>query len=231
MFWILHRKQEALFALYLLAAVGLLILGGLYGGPGGALIAWGIPSFALFPLYADRLYFAHVRRRVEKAKRAVPDDASRLAHLKNGGLLPGKKRRAGLAESAIVIVIIGLLATVACGCFDYADYTLRAKCSEAILACMELKAQVAEFAVKNGRLPKGLDELEKPVSAASKYVKLLQLRSDASIIASLQGEKEFEGRVIILQPTLEGSKVSWVCGTPDPGFYKHLPPSCRENLK
>jgi hypothetical protein len=108
---------------------------------------------------------------------------------------------------------------------------VRAKCSEALIAASALKAQVTESAIANGRLPRSSAELEPPPAAVeSKYVRSAELRQDATIVLRLQGVKEFEGRSIILRPSLEGTQVSWVCGTPDPAFFRYLPGSCRNEL-
>ena len=230
-FWVLHRKQEILFLTYFVAAAalfyaGLLATGSLEVG----LACWALLSFGLFPIYANGLYFLHARRLVEKAKRDLESPAERLDFLRNDGLPPGEKRRLRWPEWAVVAGFIGLLASVACGCGGYADYTLRAKCSEAVLACAQVKAQVDEFAMKNGRLPVNINELDQP-PPRNKWVKSMDLRRDATIVTTLQGEKAFEGKILVFRPVLEGGNVNWTCGTPDEKFYKYLPATCRNKLE
>jgi len=154
-----------------------------------------------------------------------------FAWLKNGGRVSGTRSGASWGVLAAVGGIIWLLASVSCACGG-GDYPLRAKCTEAVLASSAVKVQVTEFAIANERLPRSSAELEGPLATVqSKYVQSFELRPDASIVVRLQGEKQFEGRSIILRPSLEGTQVSWVCGTPDPAFYRYLPGSCRNELK
>lgn len=228
--WVLHRKQEALFGIYLVVAAALLIAGGSLGGWPGAALAWGIPGFAVFPIYANGLYYLYVRRRVRNVSRTTLGHEARIAWLENRGLAAGKRRGARWGACAAVGGGIWLLASVSCGCGG-ANYAVRAKCSEAMLASSALKMQVTEFAIANERLPRSSAELEGPPAAVeSKYVRSFELRPDATIVLRLHGTKEFEGRSIILRPSLEGTQVTWVCGTPDPAFYRYLPTSCRNEL-
>jgi competence protein ComGC len=145
---------------------------------------------------------------------------------------PGKRRGIRLVEALIVVGIIGILSAVTlCACGPPFDYTSRAKCSEAILACAELKTQIAEFAIKNGRLPASLSELNAPAAVKSPHVKSFELRRDASIFLRLQGAKEIDSRAVVLRPSLAETGVSWKCDSPDTALYKHLPAECRTQLE
>ena len=59
----------------------------------------------------------------------------------------------------------------------------------------------------------------------------MDLLQDATIVATLQGEKEFERKMLLLRPVLEGGRLTWVCGTPDESFYKHVTAECRHKLQ
>ncbi len=229
-FWVLHRKQSTLFFVYFVIALSLFV-GGVAGGSFKVGVAfWALLSFVVFPVYADGLYYLHARRLIDKAKQTEQDPAARILLLRNDGLPPGKKHGISWPEWSVVAIAIGTLAGVACGCGGYQDYTLRAKCAEAVLVCWQVKTQVNEFALKNGRLPASFNELEQP-PPRSTWVKSLELQQDATIVATLQGTKEFDGKMLVFRPTLDDGEVTWVCGTPEEmSFYKYLPAECRKKL-
>jgi hypothetical protein len=127
------------------------------------------------------------------------------------------------------LVFVAIIGFVVYAIHEVDDYHLRANISEAILACSQVKAQVNEFAKKNGRLPVSKAELEQPLSG-SQYLKSIDLRHDATLVATLQGEKEFDGKVLLLRPALDRGKVIWVCGAADESLRKYLPASCRNKL-
>jgi type IV pilus assembly protein PilA len=139
------------------------------------------------------------------------------------------QRGFNLVSLMLIVAVIGVVAaTNLCACFGGTDYALRAKCAEAIAACAEWKTQVVAFAIKSGRLPADKSELERvPAAPRIKHVRSIELLSDASIVTHLQGGKEFEGRWILMRPSLEGDKVIWACSTTDASLHKYVPAECR----
>jgi len=158
-----------------------------------------------------------------------------------------------LIELMIVIAIIGILAAVALPA--YQDYTIRAKVSEAVLACSACRTTVTEV-YQSSSSATGLPvagqwgcEAGSAASASSKYVQSVTTTATGVIIVTTSAASDlktaastyfylapFNSAGAAMSATDIGSSVSqWKCG-PTAGTggsgtvipAKYLPGSCRQ---
>jgi type IV pilus assembly protein PilA len=170
-----------------------------------ALGIYGAVVFLAVPAFADRLHFAFVRRRLA---RAAPGD--RLD-------APGARRMRG-AFAALLTAVLGLGAVV--GSASFADYSVRAKVSEALQVIAPLKTPVAEHWADKGKPPASFAELgvdpTSPLGTAA-------LGADASLTFTFSWPR-LAGRRVALTTADQGR--NWSCASPDiPGAC--LPRACR----
>lgn len=159
--WLLYRKMWA-YALsywFLLPIVLAFVAGVISAGQSdsmSALVAfnavyygaWSIISLVLLPMFANRLYFRHAKKKMAKIALRFPDREQQSLEL----------ARAGGTSSVIIIVlpilaifILGILAAIAIPA--YQDYTIRAQVSEGLSLSAAAKAAVAEYYLDVGEVP------------------------------------------------------------------------------
>lgn len=149
--WFCYRRMYGLALANFFAPV--LLLAALVMTRSDALVpyasgAYLVGVFVLLPVFADAIYFEHLKGRLERAR---PPSVW-----------------TGLAASGIVATSIGLiLMTMAA---SYGDFTDRAKMSEVVLAGSSMRTQVTEFHEQHGRLPAAADARTLDTSSMSKYV-------------------------------------------------------------
>lgn len=167
-----------------------------------ALIAasWLVP-----PLFADRLYYAEVRRLAATDKRPPPAGSSSVV--------------ATLAVQALVFVVVAIFLP------GYASYSYRARVNEALSLASAARAPAYEYFLEHGAFPPRLDDLA-PVS--STYVSKLELVDRGTVRATF-GERaaRLAGHTVSMVPAWKDNAiVAWTCRSDDlPNAC--LPASCR----
>ena len=164
-------------------------------------------SWVAPPLFADRLYFNHVRR--------LAGDAPPPKPAGSGAII------ATLAVQALVFIV------VAAAVPGYASYTYRQRVAEGLSLASAAKAPLMDYVIEKKELPARLDGL---AATSGTYVRSVELIERGTIRATF-GERaaRLAGRSILMVPTWkENEIVLWTCVSRDlPNAC--LPASCRTN--
>ncbi len=170
------------------------------------LMVFALPGWILPPLFANQVYFTHVRTLIRKTKRATG----------TGGY--------GGALALQALVVIGVMVAIP----SVAMYAYRSMVSEGISVAAAAKVPLQEYLNEHRRLPARIDEVTDKVS--SKYVDRLVLESGGTIRA-IFGDKarKLSGHSVSFIPEIkDGRIVDWVCRNSDLPD-QCLPSSCRRH--
>ncbi len=134
-----------------------------------------------------------------------------------------------LIEVMIVIGILGILLTI--GLPAYAEYSVRAKVSEGLMAMTAAKLAVSEYAFTEGTLPTSATSAGVG-SVDTKYVDSLSLNTSGAIIVDIdEAQVDAPGGVIqlVLEPTMSGNAIVWNCtpGSTDASHLIYVPSACK----
>lgn len=133
-YWLFYRKMWLWGTLYMLAPIPLSILY-VFLGPGTTELLYLLVVYIVIPLYANVIYYKHVKKKIAQACENAPDSSSALRQLENKG---------GTSPAVIIIAIIlfvltiplmGLLAVI--GMPAYEDYKQRSRVSEGLAIQVE----------------------------------------------------------------------------------------------
>lgn len=174
-------------------------------------------GYLLPPLFANRLYFRFVTRKIAAA-RARETDKNALVNLlqKNAGT-------GGYWGS--VLLMVGVVVVPLAALPNYGDYTTRAKISELLLAGAVYKTPTYEFFAANKRLPTKLEEIG-GFSGPGGKIKAVILEANGAIRV-VAGFAPLEGRSILFIPIQRGESLVWSCRSDDiPNTC--LPAECRK---
>ena len=195
----------------------------------------------LLPMYANALYFRHVRNLIDKMPRVYAQDPekkrSRLE--RDGGTGVGGMIAVCAALSFFYLFIIGALAAIAIPA--YQDYTIRAQVFEGLNLAAPVKAEIAEYWDKNLRWPEQADLAG--AGPIGKYVSSVGVASGSVVITyGNEANAALTGKRLVLLPGVDTrGRVHWICGNGSrpygvaaaDGPYgtdlanKHLPVHCR----
>ena len=134
-----------------------------------------------------------------------------------------------LIELMIVIGILGILLTI--GLPAYAEYSVRARISEGLMAMSPAKLAVSEYAMVEGTLPTSATSAGVG-SVNTRYVEGLSLNTSGAIIVDIdEAEVNAPGGVIqlVLEPMVSGNAIVWNCtasGT-DVSNLIYVPSTCK----
>ena len=219
--WFCYRRMYG-FAFINLLALGLLWINELFEGflvlllhpvPGGMLIgAYGLIAFVVVPVFADSLYFRHLKKRL----------ASACDQYENGTTYgPSKWTEVGAAGFGIVWVL-GLFLLP-----SYVGYTQRVKISKAIVIAGAMKTEVAEFYHSEKRLPTS-EEAKKfrnePEHSVARIKSLIYDGSAQMVVITMRDP--FPGKQFAMHVEIRDGALVWTCRTIDL-HEKYLPASCR----
>jgi hypothetical protein len=166
------------------------------------LIGWILP-----PLFADRIYFRHVRALAAKATDAVA--APRAADKTQ--TKTWKRYGTGGFVGALIVQLVLML-----GCAalfpSYSDYSLRLRVTEGVTAAEGAR----EYMKVHGRTPERPEEV-----GAGRYVSRIEFPADGTIRAVFgAAAKKLEGRSVSLVSHRVNGVLEWTCRSDD------LPNAC-----
>ena len=171
-------------------------------------LLYAVAVFILIPLIADSIYYRQLANRLADP-RATPRPPSAMT-------LVGA---VGMGVLWLCIVYVGVAPM-------YADYTPRAKVSEAVLAASATRTEVTDFFKKERRLP-GLAEAGRfRAERPSKYVETVAYEpAEKRIVVTLREVQP--GKRFAIYAAAQGDTLSWTCRTIDLE-NKYLPGACRQ---
>ncbi|MEJ2128762.1 MAG: pilin [Woeseiaceae bacterium] len=182
-------------------------------------------AFILLPMFANRLYFAHAKRKADKVAGIISSEEQQAIELARIG---GTSNVALVVAPLFIIMLIGILAAIAIPA--YQDYTIRAQVSEGLNLAGGAKAAVTEYYQDTGSLPADnmAAGLADPQQISGNYVASIFV-DDGVIVVTYGGQAHtiLSGNSIVLSPdTTNAGVITWDCGsaTIQP---KHLPAACR----
>ena len=247
--WFLYRKMWAVglvnlfWPLILIIAVGL-IAAILRPESSVALAGFALllilPSI-LLPIYANALYWRHVRKQIEDLPASVAGvPEQRRARLeRNGGTSPGATAGVLVGVGFFGIFVVGILAAIAIPA--YQDYTIRSQVVEGLNLASPVKHRVAEHWATHQSWPQQADlGNDAPIG---KFVTSVNVASGSIVITygdaahtNIAGQ-----RLVLLPGVTNDGEVVWACANaplpegvnPGDGPYgsdvpdKYLPSSCR----
>ncbi len=181
-------------------------------------------GFVLMPMFANRLYFGHVKSKVDKIS---------SLNLSEGQMAEELARKGGtswLGFIFILIPIIGILAAIAIPA--YQDYTLRAQVAEGLSLAGPAKVAVAEYYEDNGSLPANNTEagLAEPGEYNGNYVQSVSIDNGDVVVTYGGGQANsyLQGATLVQFPEVgEGRMEGWGCYSEDLP-PKWVPAACRE---
>lgn len=232
-FWLLYRKMWLNAFLYWFALpTALIVLSGIVAATidaGMAIVfyygAYFVIAFIVFPLYANRLYYAHAQSKVRHVESLNSSPAEQTARLVKIG---GTSNVVLIVLPIILIAVIGILAAIAIPA--YQDYTIRAQVAEGLNLSSRAKQGVTLYYEDIGELPSdnasaGLPE---PHQVNGNYVSSVEvIDGDVIITYGNQAHSIIDGETLILSPYAETSNyVEWECYSPSISA-RHLPSACR----
>lgn len=170
--WCLYRKMWLWALLYWLSFVVLGIGDGILVAVSGEEDAFPVftvlgfmAALTIVPMYADALYFHHLRGKIHSIERSVADPELRIPLIASAG------GTSGIIVLVIVIMVgiavLGILAAVAIP--SYQDYTARAQITEGIGLTSQYKQSLADYYSDNGSFS-GLGTNDLHGARSGKYV-------------------------------------------------------------
>lgn len=229
-YWMLHRRMWLAAAAYIAApallafllAFALVLLMGEHG-PAGLItnvVVFGLTLLAP-PMLANRLYFGHCRKLVERVSHSGVKRSVALMRVRAKG---GTSLVAAVVIAMLLgVAVIGVLAAVALPA--YQDYTTRAKATEALMSGDAVRSELSAHHARTGRLPRSLEEAGIAAPYHSPYLR--ELAYDAST-GELQyhvdtGRRQF---LVTMTPRVSAQRVVWNCRV-GAGAERWVPVHCR----
>lgn len=169
------------------------------------LVVYFVCVFVLVPILADSLYYRHLAARLQKAKPP--------------SIWTGTSAAALVLAWFVTFFVVFLLPS-------YADYTPRAKVSEAILTASAMRTQVTEFYQNHGRLPNAAEAARFAAEPQSARVQSIAWDAERRAIVVTMRDP-FPGKRLALRFVEQDGQLTVKCGPIDLD-KKHLPGSCRD---
>lgn len=232
-FWMLYRKMYMWWLLYwfglpilmvlvtgVIAAVVSPEMGAAFYYAGYILVA-----FILLPMYANKLYYNHVKGKVAKMAATTLSEEQQAQELARTG---GTSGAVMVVVPIVLIALIGILAAISIPA--YQDYTVRAQVAEGMSLANTAKSAVTGTYLDVGSLP--IDNADAGLPDANaisgNYVSRVEI-VDGAIIVSYGGDAHtaINGKTLEFQPVVgDSDALTWICGSSTIAD-KHLPMSCR----
>lgn len=230
--WLLYRKMWFYaFAYIILLPVALtiaftalgLVIGEVPADAAFQLVYIGI-VFVAVPIFANRLYFKHARRRVAKVHAGTGGgSASAQALAAAGGT------NLGPPLLLLIVPLVGIVGAISIPA--YQDYTVRAQVSEGLSLAALHKQAIVQFYDDEGRLPadNAAAGLPAPADIAGKYVESISVENgEIYIDYGGAANSVIDGQTLYLLPVQgEGQTLGWNCGS-EGIAARWLPAACRD---
>ena len=228
--WLLYRKMWLYALMYIIVipfALGFVL--GMIGvfmnedtAVGLYYLVYFLYAFVLMPMFANRLYYGHVKSKVDKIS---------SLNLSEGQMAEELARKGGtswLGFIFLIIPIIGILAAIAIPAYN--DYTVRAQVSEGLSLAGGAKAAVTEYYLDNDSLPADNEQAGiAEAGAINGYYTRSVTVIDGDIVVEFGGSNAsyiIQGKTLLLRPETQGGQVTWNCSSIDVP-RAHLPAACR----
>ena len=174
----------------------------------GALLLYAVLAFGVLPVFADWIYYLHLKRRLARGGSTAPDMIS-----------------FGAAAAATTVAGSALIYAGVIG--SSTDYEVRVQVVDALFAVGPLKTAVETVVKQKGALPATAAELP-PVGSTRLHpnIKLADLAPGGIVRVVFTGFRHIDARSVEIVPTLSEKTVEWRCyniDMPD----KELPVQCR----
>ena len=183
-------------------------------------------GFLVIPLIANRLYYGHVTRKIDKVRTRTTDPERQLRQLYSIG---GTSAAGAIAATIILgVSLVGILAAIAIPA--YQDYTIRAQVSEGLNLAAGARDAVYEYLVDTDELPLNNAQagLVTPTEIAGRYTEKVEI-IDGTIEITYGGSANasIDGQILALHPTVdEEGYFYWECWSDDLP-PKWVPAACR----
>lgn len=233
-FWLLYRKMWLLAVFYwflpipvfmLLFLVSMFTSFWVYAA--AAIIYW-LAIFVVLPLYADALYWRHVKKQVELTRRSMASSASAIGYLSATGGTSGAAIGIIIGVMALFLLpVLGILAAIAIPA--YQDYVVRAQVAAARMQVAAAQSALVEYVEVTGQLPATLETLDvvSGLGAGEWSAELDYDPADGSLLIAFE-TGGLAGKTLYLTPYLaEDDSVQWECGSADIDDSQ-LPQDCRD---
>ena len=199
-----------------------------------------IAPYVLLPIYANALYWRHIRRLIERLPRSIAQvPEKRIARLeRNGGTAVGPML--GIMVGGGFFLFIPMMAAISIPA--YQDYTIRSQVTEGLMLASSVKAQVAEYWAQHQAWPDQADLGQETPSGKNVTQVSVQHGSVVITYGNLANPHIKDQRLALLPGVSEGGDIVWACGNASlPAGVKssggpfgsdvankYLPKSCRE---
>lgn len=232
--WFLYRKMWLNSFLYwivlpiVVTVVSLSVASLSDGGldPSIVYYALNVPiTFILVPIFANRLYYRHAQKKVEKVAASTGSPEEQSAELARIG---GTSNIALIVLLVLGIAMMGVLAAIAIPA--YQDYTIRAQVAEGLNLAAGPRAAVTERYMATGELVADNDAAGLPAAdqITGTYVSSVDIYRGTIVIEyGNAAHPLLQGKSLMLNPDLSSPGVlDWTCGSAmiEP---QHLPAACR----
>jgi type IV pilus assembly protein PilA len=250
--WFIYRKMWVIgilsLAWPLVSLVAAALMGAAAGQPNGlklaalSFVVLLILPFVLLPVFANALYWRHVRRLMADLPASVSQvPEKRKARLeREGGTSAGAAAGVMAGAGFLYIFVLGVLAAIAIPA--YQDFTIRAQVTEGLNLASPMKRRVEEYWAANQAWP-GQTDLG-TAAPIGKSVTSVEVISGSVVITygNAANSKIVGHRIALLPGINQAGDLVWACGYfslpkgahPGPGpngsdlAPKHLPSWCRE---
>ncbi len=226
-YWLFYRKMWLWGLLYILLPIPFGIVdvafNSAYQGITGLLYL--LAAFVLIPMYANAIYYRHIKKKIADVQAQSPSRKIALQQLQAQG---------GTSPAVIIVAVIlfvfmlplmGILASIAYPA--YQDYMQRAQVSAGLATGAHYQRGFEDYVDKNREWPRSLDELGYKPLADSDNIDEVSITHGGAIIISYRGNTTLDGRSLALVPA-KGSngEITWACENIDldPSV---LPATCR----
>ena len=230
--WLIYRKMWLWFFIYWLGIPILLtIVSGLISASGSPevgitfyYVSYVVTIFLLAPIFANRLYYQHVKGKVKKIASTSLSEEQQAEELARKG---GTSMLAYVIVPLLLVGIIGILAAIAIPA--YQDYTVRAQVSEGLNLAGGVKSAVVDAYRDQESWPVDNQSAGLPPSTSilGQYVSSVAVSDGAVIVTyGVAAHAIISGQTLILEPDVENGTIAWTCYSMDIEA-KHLPAACR----
>ena len=172
-------------------------------------------GFVLLPLFANRLYYRFVQKKISRARARNVTEGEQLIALYRAGGTSGAALF-GFVPFVFVILAVGSAALVIPAERDYAT---RAQMSEGINLAGGPRAAVLEYFEEHGELPANNEEadISPPSEISSHYVSQVSIKDGAVVIlyGNTVNARLFGIEVVLVPDVSKFPDVSWQCNARD----------------